>query len=326
MENKQKINAKKFVADVRAGKTDVELMHLHDLNPKMLAKVFSVLLQKQVLTQSELDLRSSPADPEPGPQPLHEPSHSEKFDTSGNAKTGQSFCAQCGAQVSKNMLTCPECGHALAGEERWEKAEPVRGILDRLSPKTIGCILAIPVAIALYLFFTHIIIPMADVTGKKRADAVRHELPRGKTPMEAAKDMRRELQNHTINAEVSRFVGEEVLSGVKADYSTFTVGPRWDGLSLEDKQICIQELSLALEGSGLPKSFRLANRAGQTLAKVVNGSVIWDERSGVSVPFVPPAPREEVAPDIERSIEPNQMERALQGLPGGRDIMRNLPR
>lgn len=323
MENKQKINAKKFVADVRAGKTDVELMHLHDLSSKTLQKVFSVLVQKKVLEQSELDLRSSPSDPEP--QPPLEASHSEKLNAWGNAQISQSLCAQCGAQVSKNMLTCPECGHALAGEERWEKAEPERGILDRLSPKTIGCILAIPVAIALYLFFTHIIIPMADVTGKKRADAVRKELPRGKTPMEAAKDMRKELQNRTINAEVNRFVGEEVLSGAKADYSTFTVGPRWEMLSLEDKQICIQELSLALEGSGLPKSFRLANSAGQTLAKVADGSVIWHERSGVIVPFVPPPPREE-ASDVERSVAPNQVDRALERLPGGRDIMRNLPR
>ena len=49
MEKKQKINAKKFVEDFRAGKSETELMSAHGLNPGTLDKVFRALIDKNFL-------------------------------------------------------------------------------------------------------------------------------------------------------------------------------------------------------------------------------------------------------------------------------------
>ena len=105
----------------------------------------------------------------------------------------------------------PECGHVIPGQDRWAEAEPKTGLLYRLSPKTIGCILALPVAVVLYFFFKNIILPMAETVGDKRAQAVRKEIPSGKTPMQAAKDLAKELSTKTIKAEVTRYIDDEIL-------------------------------------------------------------------------------------------------------------------
>lgn len=329
MEKKQKINAKKFVEDFRAGKSDLELMHAHDLSPATLDKVIRALVAKKLLDDAEVARRSDPdavlqGPPLPHPEPLDWSSHAAEMRRLSGAQTDtSSFCPQCGAQVSKKMLTCPECGHVIPGQDRWAEAEPKTSFLNRLSPKAIGCLLALPVLVALIFFFVHIIFPMAETVGEKRAAAVRKEMPRGKTPMQAARDMAKELSTKTIRAEVSRYVDDQVLSSAKEDYSAFTVGPKWESLSLQEKETFVQEISLTLEGSGLKKTFRLVAPSGQTIAKVVDGEAMWRDATGFG--FTPaPAPREETASDLEH-VPPNPVQRALESLPGGGGAIRNLP-
>ncbi|MBI5248270.1 MAG: zinc-ribbon domain-containing protein, partial [Desulfomonile tiedjei] len=206
---------------------------------------------------------------------------------SGDRADGSSFCPQCGAQVSKKMLTCPECGHVIPGQDRWAEAEPKTGLLQRLSPKTIGCILAFPVAVVLFFFFKNIIVPMAETVGDKRAQAVRKEIPKGKTPMEAAKDMAKELSTRTISAEVTRYIEDEILTSAKVDFSSFTVGPKWEQLTAQERELFVREISLAMEGSNLKKDFRLVSPSGHTIAKVVDGTAIWKDGTDLVLPHSP---------------------------------------
>jgi hypothetical protein len=328
MEKKQKINAKRFVEDFRAGKSDLELMHAHDLSPATLDKVIRALVAKKLLDDAEVARRSDPdavfqEQSFSYPEPLDWASHAaEMRRLSGSQTDKSSFCPQCGAQVSKSMLTCPECGHVIPGQDRWAEAEPKTSFLNRLSPKTIGCLLALPILVALIFFFVHIIFPMAETVGEKRAQAVRKEIPHGKTPMEAARDMAKAVSRTTIRGEVTRYVDDQILSSAKEDYSAFTVGPKWESLSLQEKETFVQEMSLTLEGSGLKKTFRLVAPSGKTVAKVVDGTALWRDETG-GLTFTP-APREENASDLDE-IPQNPVQRALERLPGGGGAIRNLP-
>ncbi len=67
--------------------------------------------------------------------------------------------------------------------------DPGKKLLERIPPKVLGCILALPVAIGFYFLFKDIILPMAESAVAKRADQVRKEVPRGSTPMKMAKQM-----------------------------------------------------------------------------------------------------------------------------------------
>lgn len=328
MEKKQKTNAKKFVEDFRSGKSEEELMSAHGLNPGTLDKVFRALIDKNLLERAEVARRREPEpkfnEPLPHPEPLDWAAHSAEMRRISEAQQDSgSFCPQCGAKVSKKMLTCPECGHVIPGQDRWAEAEPKTGLLYRLSPKTIGCILALPVAVVLYFFFKNIILPMAETVGDKRAQAVRKEIPSGKTPMQAAKDLARELSTKTIKAEVTRYIDDEILLSAREDYSAFTVGVKWDFLSAQEKETFVQELSLTMEGSGLKKDFRLVSPSGQTIAKVTDGVAMWRDGTEGMLPRSP-APREEASNEPDQAQNPVQ--RALErSFPAGGGALRNLP-
>jgi hypothetical protein len=116
-----KVNAKMFLKDFREGKSDGELMRLHGLTPQTLAKLISVLLDKELLDPSELKSRRAEAPTEPEffippprpqdilpPEPVHEKNRREYVQSSGSS------CPQCGAKhLPSQFEFCGKCGGRL---------------------------------------------------------------------------------------------------------------------------------------------------------------------------------------------------------------------
>jgi hypothetical protein len=260
---KQKINAKKFIEDFRSGKTDQDLMRLHELSPTMLEKIFTTLLAKGLLREDEIYSRHSVSDAE-FMQPYQEPAI---VGTYAGAKLGDT-CPQCGASVKATALRCPECGHVLPGEERWERVEPKKRLVDRIHPIVLGIIIAIPAGVFLFFVFKDFIIPASESVGERRAQAVRSELPEGKTPIEAAKDLARFGARNIAKAEIQRLISDDILFSASADYTVFTAGSKWLDISDDDRMNYLDEIRRYLVTSGIPVHFKLLMSTGEVYAKV----------------------------------------------------------
>jgi zinc-ribbon domain len=275
-----KVNAKMFLKDFRQGKSDEELMRLHGLTPHSLDKLVRVLLDKELLDPSELKSRraDAPTEPEifippPLPQdilpeePVHERNRQEHVQRSGSS------CPQCGAKVTERMLSCPECGHVLPGEERWEAVEPKKGLFERIPARLMGYIIALPIGIVLFFLFKDVILPMTEATVEKRTEALRQELPKGKSPIQASKDLAKRAASGVIRVETERLINEGIIAEAKDDYRSFTAGSRWPELSDAEKRQTLGDIRSALVRSGMATHFRLVNDLGESLALVTGESI-----------------------------------------------------
>jgi hypothetical protein len=275
MEKNRKINAKKFVADFKAGLDDADLIREHGLDKATLPKVFKALVAKGLLDISELEERQLDGvkrRPAP-PPPTLEPTAGYAVHPIASKYQDPDLCPQCGAQVSKKALTCPECGHVLAGEERWRDLEPKQRFWERIPPLALGIIIAIPIGILMIYLFKDIILPMSESAAEKRADALRRELPKGKTPMEAAKDLARMAGQNKIKPEVERLVAEDILTSANADYTVFTAGPRWADMPADERMNRLKAIRTALRSSNLPVNFRFLMETGEVYATVTFNSI-----------------------------------------------------
>lgn len=283
----RKVNAKMFLQDFRDGKSDEELMRLHSLTPGTLDKVMRVLLDKNLLDPSELRSRRSAAPTEPEIRlPVYTPPEfdaaepAQEVRRQHTAQRDASSCPQCGAPVTSRMLSCPECGHVLPGAERWEAVEPKKALTERIPPLLLGCIIALPIAVILFFLFKDVILPMSEAPWEKRADALRKELPPGKTPIEAAEDMAKAAGAGIIKLETQRLMNDGVISAVNEDYTVFTAGSRWPGLSQPEKRKVLHDISSALRRSAIRVDFDFVNDAGEALALVKGQSIeLYDEGS-----------------------------------------------
>ncbi len=98
---------------------------------------------------------------------------------------------------------CPECGHMLPGEERWESVEPPQRLVDRVPPLVLGSIIASPIAVVFFFLFKNIILPMSESAAvSKHANAISKET-KGAAPKQMAKDVAR--------------VASCILSGMKSN-------------------------------------------------------------------------------------------------------------
>jgi hypothetical protein len=311
----RKVNAKMFLQDLRAGKSDDELMRLHDLTPAALNKVIGLLLGKSLLDPAELKSRGTvaPTEPEiriPIPEPYDftpaEPA--KEIRGKEGAYQGSSFCPQCGAHVNERMLSCPECGHVLPGQERWEAVESKKGLTERIPARVLGYIIALPIGIMLFFLFKDVILPMSEATVEKRAEAVRKEIPKGKTAMEAAKDMAKQASSGVIRVETQRLIDDGIVAEVNNNYSSFTAGPRWPEMSDGEKRKSLADIRTALRRSGIATHFRLVNDAGESLALVTGQSIeLYDvngppESAGASNEVEAQPARPSTIPDILNRI------------------------
>lgn len=105
---KRKIKANDIVQDVRSGLTDLEIMARHELSPKELERVLGQLVRLNLLSDRELQERSSPS------------VQSEPYETT---------CPSCGRRYPKEAHECPECGFSA---DDVPSPTPVRRLQDPL--------------------------------------------------------------------------------------------------------------------------------------------------------------------------------------------------
>jgi len=201
------------------------------------------------------------------PEPVYEKNRQEYVQSS------DSSCPQCGAKVTERMLSCPECGHVLPGQERWEAVEPKKGLTERIHPLVLGCIIALPIGIMLFFLFKDVILPMTEATVEKRTDALRQELPKGKTPIQASKDLAKRAASGVIRVETQRLISDGIIAEAKNDYRSFTAGSRWPELSDAEKRKALGDIRTALVRSGMAIHFRVVNDSGESLALVTDESI-----------------------------------------------------
>lgn len=277
---KLKVNAKTFLEDFRSGKSDEELMNLHGLDRRSLNKLLRILVDRKLLDEAELLAGHSfgSAGNHVG-RPLREPAVDRRVEAGPGAAILKSTdidaarCPQCGAEVTKRVLTCPECGHVLPGEERWANVEPKKGFFDRVPPKLLGTILALPIAVVLVYVFRDMILPITEVKIDQGREAIRSELSKSKESIQAAKELAKKRGVRGVQATVERLIGEEILQGAESEYSTFFAGRRWAEISAQDKEMHLSEIRSAKRNANLDEEFDLVDAQGQRLARVTPSSI-----------------------------------------------------
>ncbi len=295
MAQKKTINAKKFMEDLRSGKSNQELMLLHSLDQEGLAKVFNLLVGKGLVTKDEIFHRK-PIKPAP---PVDDPSEDYREDLSrrlaeDHPDADQERCPQCGAGVRKTALTCPECGHLLSGQDRWDGTEPPKRFLDRIPPLVLGSIIAGICGIFLFYIFRDIIMPMSYSAGEKRAEDLRREMPKDKAPIQAARDLARVGAQGALRGELSRLMAEDIVSSSNTHYTQFTGGSRWTELSNQERMETLHSLRKAMESAGMPVRFTFNMPSGELYATVTAYAIRVEEpfkdASPSAAGSTPPAP------------------------------------
>jgi hypothetical protein len=277
---KPKVNAKKFLEDFRAGLGDEELMSLHGLDQKGLNKVLRILVERKLLDESELlathsfrfaaipetpspyaPQRDSVPEPDrPEPIPYPEMPHGTK-------------CPQCGATVSTKVLTCPECGHVLPGEERWANVEPDKRFFERVPPKMLGIILALPVVALMFYVFRDMIIPMAELKVEKQREQFKETLESSRGPIQAAQEVAAKRGLRGLQTVIEQLTTQDIIQSVEPDYSTFVAGPRWSEISTFDKEKHLSRIRSALLSAKLSGEFNVMDQSGLLLARVTKSSM-----------------------------------------------------
>ncbi len=324
--SQKKLHLKRFLKHYRAERPDDELMHIHGLSPRALHKVLQVALERGLLTQAELrphhrlsllqDDQTEPSTTGPlivsesgpvvedtstsvgrdyMPEPPHEKPQREE------PAPGESVCPQCQAPVGLRTLICPECGHVLPGEQRWEKVEPKKRLVDRVPPWIWGFILAVPIAILLFFFFRDFMLPSAEQKIEKRLERFRQRNEAGRPPARPGAEVSSaEVQEslRRLDMLVRRLIREERLSSVDEQYSLFTTGIRWDQLTKGQRRALLVSIREIMIKAELSASFRVIDPWGAKVA-VVEKDVIH---------LYDPLEPESAAPPAEQAPAPEKPE------------------
>ena len=283
---KKKINARKFVQDFNAGKNDDELMAEYGLTRTGLDRLLSKLVDRGLMQASDLyDRPAGPASKAPASEPALEPvatrdrTVAHSHDSGDRDEAEFELCPQCGAEVSKKALTCPECGHVLPGEERWSQVEPDVSIIERIPPAVIGAILAIPVGIAIFIFFWFFALPAQEKRMNKRANQLMQETNH-KAPMEHAQSEASAASLRIIEFQLQRLLLQEVFISASKDYYTFTAGPAWAGAPNESRMVWINTIGRALKRAKVEPEFEIVDGAGNQIAFVTENNVEFIQGEG----------------------------------------------
>jgi hypothetical protein len=297
MPAKKTVNLKRFLTDFKTGVSDAELMTRHGLDKRGLQKMLRVLEERRLVPTEDIKgsrnsppLRQPPEPTAPSSVPLPESKPDTSHAQLEDGQDGHSKCSQCGAQVTEQMLTCPECGHVLSGETRWSRVQPEKSFLRRVPPWLVGCIIALPIAIGLYVVFKHILVPMSTASIHKRAEAVGKPAMAKRQPSRSPKGAN--PAQLPIYAQAQRFVDKGILQAVNPDYTSFTVTERWYELSRDDKLAFVTELGAALLASGMTAPFEVKDDSGIPGARATPQAIELIDKYG----FTETVPREDADP------------------------------
>jgi hypothetical protein len=311
---KIKISAKQFVNDLRSGMNIDELMTSHGLNERSLDKIIGKLLANKLIDPSEVPRSREPepvSEEPPGPvsdvmgPPVPEPVVPERLSEYAGPQGDQ--CPQCGATASARALTCPECGHVLPGQHRWEKVEPKKPLTDRIPPLLLGSIIAIPVAVALFFFFKDIILPITEARMEKKKNQIRTHIPKGKSPMGFAKEIARLGGAQAVRLELQKLIAEDVLAEFDNDFSLLVAGTGWNGLSEDGKMLVLRRIQRLMTNSGMEVDFEVKDLWGNMVATVVNANIMLEDELGSE------QDSELAPPDEPLSEEERKQERIRRG-------------
>ena len=209
---------------------------------------------------------------EPGRDPVTDPPRTPA-DPETRSPVDSSQCVQCNARVTERMLICPECGHVLPGEERWSKVEPKKRFLDRVPPKVLGTMVALPIAVAMVFVFKDIIIPMTENTIEKRAKAAQSaRSSKASDPGLVSRRVHIDPEK-AMDGMVERLIASKVLAHVNEDLTVFHVGSAWWLMSGDDRLEMLDGLRKVMTTSLGEFELELLDSSGGFVAWVNQDSV-----------------------------------------------------
>lgn len=292
---KVKVNAKSFVRDYRAGLSEEELIKTYSLSRDSLDKLLKMLVDKDLLDPSELksgimfpstELLDIPEFGEltfgrreeraftPHPKPFVEPPRvSEETGRETKREVDSSQCPQCSAKITDKMLICPECGHVLPGEERWANVEPRARLVDRIPPKVLGMVVALPLAVVLFFVFRDIILPMTDATIENRSRSIH----KSDTSRSRARGPAAMMTEEEADAALEKLVGDlieaKIFEDANQDLTVFSAGARWWEMSGDDRLKTLDHLRKAMILSMMEFEVEVVDSLGRAVALVNRNSV-----------------------------------------------------
>jgi len=163
---------------------------------------------------------------------------------------------------------------------RWSRVQPEKSVRLPVPPWLMGCIMALPLAIGLYVVFKHILIPLSTASIHKRVQTVGKPLPtaRNQHPAPAVTN-KAELP---ILPLTQQFIARGILQAVNADFTAFVVTERWYDLSREDKIAFVRQLAAGLLASGVIAPFEVKDDSGIPGARVNSETIELLDRYGFS--------------------------------------------
>jgi hypothetical protein len=280
---KRKINAKKFLADYESGMGAQELKDTHGLSDRDFKRLLKTLVERKMLKAQDIRKLLSTRLPT-GEE------HTGTMDLLATQKVtpkphAPDRCPQCGAKVSERALTCPECGHMLPGQKRWEDVGRKKGLLDRLPPWALGCIVALPLAILAFYVLDDIIMPMTEATVEKRLEERkrrRAELAT-KTGLEKRRQARRELEQY-----LGALVETNVLTYVDTSSWILTAGSRWSRMPRSETRSLLEEIRDMMIDAGYEEEIKVLDLWENTVA-IVSPDAINMGPFEKAAPSPPPA-------------------------------------
>ena len=331
-EPKRKVSAKKFLEDFRSGKPDEELMEIYGLDRKNLNRLFKKLITKGLLDADEVrlhkirDRTGDTSDPEASVE--LESSVRAIFADAGavdDEEADSAKCPQCGAPASDIGLTCPECGTMLPGSRRWETVDRQESVFHRLSPLAWGCILVATIGVILYLLLASSMHTATPRRADTQSGTVSEVSGPAMTPQQAAKRAAVVKYRNDLQAEVNRLIALDILSHAEADYSVFTAGAMWAGLSTNSRREHLSQIAAAMSMAEIRSDFEVVDGGGFTVATVKNGAIELVDAESSMDEFEAGVTQQENSPGADRDPPPEELEKQA-GPEGRRQQIKDLPK
>jgi hypothetical protein len=171
------------------------------------------------------------------------------------------------------MLICPECGHVLPGEKRWANVEPKPRLVDRIPPKVLGTIVALPIAVLLFFVFKDIILPMTESTIEKRTKALRAARSTSSSEPGLKDRATQVVPDEVLDRLVDELIRSDVFADANEELTVFYAGSRWSVMSGDERLETLDRLRKAMRKSVGEFELEVLDSSGAAVAWVNHDSV-----------------------------------------------------